>query len=135
MKRRDFIRLLGGTTLSGFIGTPAAWAQQASPASPEFPPWGYDLGGADRTTRPGDDFFRYSNGAWLDRTVIPPDRSTMASNRPLEVAEARTREILEQASTASSFRTLRRRQVRRLLCELHGRGAGRGPRRKPDRAA
>ena len=27
------------------------------------------------TVDPGDDFYRYVNGRWLDRTAIPPDRS------------------------------------------------------------
>src|SRR5205823_14867478 len=38
--------------------------------------WGVDLFGADFATNPGDDFFRYSNGAWYDQAVIPPDRSS-----------------------------------------------------------
>jgi putative endopeptidase len=28
----------------------------------------------DRSVKPGDDFYRYANGAWLKRTEIPPDR-------------------------------------------------------------
>ena len=30
----------------------------------------------DTTMRPGDDFFRYVNGAWVDSTTIPEDRSS-----------------------------------------------------------
>jgi len=36
--------------------------------------WGFDSAGADTKTRPGDDFFRYANGRWLDTTEIPPDK-------------------------------------------------------------
>lgn len=28
----------------------------------------------DRSVKPGDDFYRYANGAWIKRTEIPPDR-------------------------------------------------------------
>jgi putative endopeptidase len=44
-------------------------------AAPTISPWGFDLGGMDRSARPGDDFDRYSNGAWKQANPIPPDRS------------------------------------------------------------
>lgn len=43
-------------------------------ASPVIPPWGFDLGGMDRSAKPGDDFDRYASGAWTQATPIPPDR-------------------------------------------------------------
>lgn len=36
---------------------------------------GIDLTAVDQQTRPQDDFFRYVNGAWLDKTEIPADKS------------------------------------------------------------
>src|SRR5438067_8434386 len=41
---------------------------------PQYGTWGFDSSGMDAKTKPGDDFFRYTNGAWLDRTKIPPDK-------------------------------------------------------------
>src|SRR5512144_568503 len=41
---------------------------------PQYGTWGFDLAGADTRTRPGDDFFRYANGHWLDTTQIPSDK-------------------------------------------------------------
>ena len=38
----------------------------------QYGAWGFDLDGADTSTKPGDDFFRYANGKWLDKTQIPP---------------------------------------------------------------
>ena len=29
----------------------------------------------DTATTPGDDFFRYANGTWIDKTQIPPDKA------------------------------------------------------------
>ncbi|MEE2692934.1 MAG: M13 family metallopeptidase [Pseudomonadota bacterium] len=43
--------------------------------SPLIEPWGYPLDALDKSVKPGDDFFRYANGAWLDRTEIPADRT------------------------------------------------------------
>jgi len=37
--------------------------------------WGIDLTAMDTSVAPGDDFFRYVNGAWLDSYEIPADRS------------------------------------------------------------
>jgi putative endopeptidase len=39
---------------------------------PVYGTWGLDFAGEDRVTKPGDDFFRFANGARLDRTQIPP---------------------------------------------------------------
>jgi putative endopeptidase len=37
---------------------------------------GIDTSALDRTCKPCDDFWRYANGAWLDKNPIPADRST-----------------------------------------------------------
>jgi putative endopeptidase len=69
----------------------------ASPGSALAESWGFDLNGADFEGKPGDDFFRYSNGAWFDRAVIPSDRSSIGVSTTLTItAEARIREILER---------------------------------------
>src|SRR5215468_8263019 len=59
--------------------------------------WGFDLTGADFAKNPGDDFFRYGNGAWYDRAVIPSDRSSIGVDTALIInGEARIRDILER---------------------------------------
>ena len=40
---------------------------------------GLDLSLMDTTVTPANDFFRYVNGAWLDKTEIPADRSRWGS--------------------------------------------------------
>jgi predicted metalloendopeptidase len=45
----------------------------AAPAAGEAS--GIDLAGIDAAVLPGDDFFRYANGAWIKATEIPADRS------------------------------------------------------------
>ncbi len=47
----------------------------------DYPPaatgWGFDFAGANFAEKPGNDFFRYANGSWYDRAVIPADRSSI----------------------------------------------------------
>ena len=51
--------------------------------SGDYRPWGFDRAGAGFPTKPGDDFFRHSNGAWFDRPAIAPDRNTYGVETPL----------------------------------------------------
>ena len=44
------------------------------PAKPQYGSWGFDAAGADLSAKPGDDFFRYVNGTWIEKTQIPPDK-------------------------------------------------------------
>jgi putative endopeptidase len=65
----------------------------------DYQPWGFNYPGAEFRTKPGDDFFRHGNGAWLDRTVIAPDRNVNGVDTVLtDIAEARTRDILERGA-------------------------------------
>jgi len=60
---------------------------------------GVDLAAMDKAVHPGDDFFRYANGAWLKATEIPQDRSSYGLDAKLaEEANQRTRSLLEDAS-------------------------------------
>ena len=44
---------------------------------------GIELGNMDTTIRAQDDFFRYANGKWLDKTPIPADRGSWGSGNEL----------------------------------------------------
>jgi putative endopeptidase len=41
--------------------------------------WGLDLTTHDTTVKPGDDFYRYADGHWIDTNQIPPDRTSWSS--------------------------------------------------------
>ena len=41
-------------------------------------PHGVVVGNMDPAVKPGDDFFRYCNGGWLQRTEIPADRPSVS---------------------------------------------------------
>jgi hypothetical protein len=66
-------------------GAPSAQAQ--------IPPWGLDLSARDPKVRPGDDFYRYADGHWLDTHKIPADRTRWGSFDELD--ERASAQVLE----------------------------------------
>ncbi|MEX0779365.1 MAG: M13-type metalloendopeptidase [Balneolales bacterium] len=53
----------------------------------------------DTTVNPQDNFYRYANGSWLERTDIPSDRSRYGSfDELLETAEEQVLEIIQEMS-------------------------------------
>jgi len=78
---------------------PAASPQQILPpdlAAPRFGRWGFDLEGRDPSVKPGDDFFRYANGRYLDALQIPLDRSNWGPYSQLgDVNDRRIRALVE----------------------------------------
>ena len=76
MNRRLSSVLIGALTLalaSCQIVTPQAQAPATTLSS------GIDIRNMDTKVRPQDDFYRYTNGAWLQNTAIPADKSRWGS--------------------------------------------------------
>jgi putative endopeptidase len=72
-------------------------------AAPEYGTWGFDAAGEDASTRPGDDFFRFVNGTWLDQARIPPDKPAVSLRLAMtDKTEARLHELLESAASKAS---------------------------------
>ena len=66
---------------------------------------GIDVSGMDRSARPQDDFFRFVNGTWADKTEIPPDKSRYGSFAILgDESQSAVKEILERAAAQKSAR-------------------------------
>jgi putative endopeptidase len=60
---------------------------------------GLDLSGIDRSVKPGDDFFRFANGRWLESTEIPADRSTYGTGAIVaELTLKRTADLIVDVS-------------------------------------
>ncbi len=96
MKIPSLVALLFLTILS------AGKCAQPATASPQYGRWGFDLSGADLKTNPGDDFFRYANGAWLDRVQIPGDKPAYSLRLAMsDTTEKRLHELLEDAAKSS----------------------------------
>ncbi len=60
---------------------------------------GIDVAGIDRSVRPGDDFFKYANGAWIKNTEIPADRSGWGTGAIVdERTSKRVADLIAEAS-------------------------------------
>ena len=86
-------------SFSGFLAMAAepAGTGDALPR-PQYGAWGFDLTAADLASRPGDDFFRYGNGRWLDRVEIPADKPAYGMWAGIiDLTSQRLRGMLEKA--------------------------------------
>jgi len=78
-------------------------AAQAPSARPTYGTFGVDTAGMDKSVAPGDSFYRFVNGTWLDKTEIPADRSSYGMfTRLAEEASRRTRALIEEAASANA---------------------------------
>ena len=79
------------------LAASACIAFAAPVGKPAFGTWGVDLTGMDKSVKPGDDFFLYANGAWLNRTEIPADRASIGSFQNLQIlSENRMKELIAE---------------------------------------
>src|SRR5512146_1732233 len=93
MRRRWVVRAAGlAAALAGIAAAQAA-------DRPQYGAWGFDLTAMEPGVKPGDDFNRYANGAWIQRTPIPADKP-VASLRYLmsDLTETRLHGLMEAAA-------------------------------------
>ena len=83
--------------LSPFVAANAADPSAGPAQAHRYGSWGIDLDAMDRSVKPGDDFFRFVNGKWLESTQIPADRTRFGSFDILrDLSEERVRVIVEE---------------------------------------
>ena len=71
----------------------------ADDGKPQYGDWGFDLAGANKSLAPGDDFFRYANGTWIDHTEIPADKPAYSLRLAMtDRVEQRLHGIMEVAA-------------------------------------
>ena len=70
--QKKHIVFLAATTMLSF-----GKANAQTPSEKSKP--GINLGLMDKSVKPGDDFFRYVNGTWVDKTEIPADKTRWGS--------------------------------------------------------
>src|SRR5579859_5019811 len=64
---------------------------------------GVVVGNMDTAVKPGDDFFRYCNGAWLAKTEIPADRPSVSVFATLvDKSSQRVRGLIDEAVAANA---------------------------------
>jgi len=92
MRSLFYVLLLAALCCSSLL----AYAEDSSPTRLKYGAWGFDLAGMDAATTPGDDFFRYANGTWIDKTQIPPDKPAYSLRLAMtDLTEQRLREMME----------------------------------------
>ena len=85
------------------VFTLSAPAQSPSTDAPQTDTHGIAARNMDTSVRPGDDFYRYANGGWIDRTEIPPDRGRVGVFTTLDdLSNKRTAGLIEEASKAGA---------------------------------
>ena len=88
--------------ISAMLGGLVLLLSAVASGAPLYPPAGIDMSAIDPSTRPGDDFFQYNNGAWLDRTTIPADKSFYtAAQRLRDLTESQVHDLVEAAAVKS----------------------------------
>ena len=105
MSKRFWLASCGALVLSASMLASAGARAQTAPIDPSVTPrfgtWGFDAAGENRSVKPGDDFFQFANGAYVDKLVIPGDKASYGNFNALgELSQARTRKILEDASAS-----------------------------------
>ncbi|AIF45912.1 M13 family metallopeptidase [Dyella japonica] len=81
----------------------AAHAADPAAGKPQYGAWGFDQAGADTSVKPGNDFFRYANGTWLDRTPIPADKPAVSLRLAMtDLTEQRLHDLMETAAKSKA---------------------------------
>lgn len=107
LKQLTFVALLGASSLSmsatGQVTRATAAERQDSVQPERYGSWGFDTSGMDRSVKPGDDWFRFVNGAWVARTQIPADRSSYGAFAVLrDISEQRLRSLISGYGAADT---------------------------------
>ena len=77
---------------------PAATSQPAKPQQ-----HGIAVSNMEPSVKPGDDFYDYANGDWINRTVIPADRAAVGVFSDLgDLSNKRTAALIEEAAKSKA---------------------------------
>lgn len=96
-------RLAMITLATLFLAAYVVRAQTSALAATTAPVHGIGAANMDPAVKPGDDFYLYANGAWIQRTEIPPDRSGVGVFSALDdLSRNQTASIVEEAAKSSA---------------------------------
>jgi putative endopeptidase len=98
------IQLLVGWSCAVFssLSAPLLLLADTPATRPQYGEAGFDLSGADLKTKPGDDFFSYASGTWLDRTEIPADKPSYTLRVAMsDRTEQLLHDLMEQAAATA----------------------------------
>ena len=79
-------------------------ASRATVQPLHFGAWGVDLTAMDRSVNPADDFDRYVNGAWANKTEIPADQASAGVSYDIfNLTQEQIRALIETAPATSQL--------------------------------
>ena len=101
----------------------------ASPvsAAPQIQPWGLHLEYLDRAAKPGDNFYVYGNGRWLETAEIPADRPAAGAGLESTLRNDERLKAIVAGWHGRADLTEENRKLR-ISRRLHGHDADRGER-------
>jgi len=78
---------------------PAADARSTAAGKPQLGSFGVATDNMDKSVKPGDDFYKYVNGKWQERTEIPADKASWGGFGILrDLSDQRTRTLIEESA-------------------------------------
>ena len=87
-------------TDSSNVQTSASTEAAVAAAQPELGTWGVDLTAQKPAVKPGDNFFEYMNGTWLDNFVMPADRTNFGAFTVLaERSRDQVKTVIDEVSS------------------------------------
>jgi putative endopeptidase len=89
--------------ISAIALTATAACTQAPTEAPKSQPSGIVIANMDKTIRPGDDFFSYVNGVWVEETEIPNDKSSFSVFASLNDKAQEDVKLIIEASASGDF--------------------------------
>jgi len=94
--------ILGSAALAGAVACTTDSTDNTAGTETEAP-IGINLAAMDRSVKPGDDFYDYANGTWMETTEIPADRSRIgAFFVAFEVTEKHVAELIDDIVNSSA---------------------------------
>lgn len=97
------MRRLGTGLVVGLVISGCGTTTPEEPAKPKFGEWGYDATAMDDSVAPGDDFYQYALGTWLDSAEIAPnDACTGTDNDIQNQLEIDLDSIIEEAGAENA---------------------------------
>jgi putative endopeptidase len=104
MRRLPSLGVVAAATVT-FVAAMCVSAAE-KPSLADVAPWGVALGDMDGTIAPGDDFYRYTSGAWLSRVTFGPGEVRVGSRETVrDRVKSRIAEILKDLSDPTRART------------------------------
>ncbi len=96
-------KLLIGATALLLLAACGQDAAEQPAEEPQALVSGLDLAGMDKSVKPGDDFFTYMNGAWVESTEMPADKSRYGVFDQLRDESQENVKAIIEASASGDF--------------------------------